>query len=103
MEKIDITPNEIDNYTRKLIPKLARYPRGRWVPISDIAHNVGRFIQICQQLADTGAFDDEDGDLMIDIFQDSLVRLNPMYWTKKQLQNKSPYDSKVQRKKQSLI
>lgn len=103
MEKIDITPEEVETYTRKLIPKLARYAPGRWVQIADIAHNVGRFIQICQQLANDGAFDDKDGYLMIDIYQDKLVRLNPMYWTKKQLQKTSPYDRKAQRQKQSPI
>lgn len=101
MENDEITPKELKIYTQKLIPKLARYPPGCWVKISDIAHNVERFIHVCQQLANTGAFDDPDGDLMIDIFQNSLVRLNPMYWIKKQ--KCSPYDRKVQRKKQSPI
>ncbi len=100
MEQIDITPEELETYTRKLIPKLARYPPGRWVRISDIAHNVERFIQICQHLANTGAFDDEDGILQIDISQDSLVRLSPYVWDKKRLQKRSPYDRKNKHQKQ---
>ena len=100
MEQIDITPEELETYTRQLIPKLARYPPCRWVRISDIAHNVERFIHICQQLANTGAFDDEDGILQIDISQDSLVRLSPYVWDKKRLQKRSPYDRKNKHQKQ---
>lgn len=100
MKISDITHEELETYTRKLIPKLARYPPGHWVQISEIAHNVERFIQICQHLANIGAFDDEEGMLQIDISQDSLVRLNPYAWEKKLFQKTSPYDRKNKHKKQ---
>ena len=101
MENLDITPEEIETYSRKLIPKLARYPPWHWVRIADIAHNVERFIGICQYLADRGAFDDEDGEMQIDIYKDTFVRLNPLYWDKKRLHKHNPYDRKTQHQKQN--
>lgn len=75
----EITPDELKNYTTKLVPRLLRVPLYRWTRIDTIAKEVGRFIDICQCLAEHGYFDDPDGWLILEIYYDSLVRLDPMY------------------------
>ena len=45
--------------------------------------------------------DDEDGEMQIDIYKDTFVRLNPMYWEKKRLHKHNPYDRKTQHQKQN--
>lgn len=75
----EITPEELQIYTRSLVPWLLRIPPYRWTRIDTIAKEVGRFIDICQCLADHGFFNDPDGWLILEIYKDSLVRLDPMY------------------------
>jgi hypothetical protein len=78
----DITPDERHNYTTLLVPQLAREEPGRWVRIDTIAKDVARFIAICQLLTDDGQFDLPGyGFPVIEIFKDSLVRLDPGYIT----------------------
>lgn len=75
----EITHEELKTYTTKLIPRLLRATPYRWTRIDSIAKDVDRFIDICQCLADHGFFDDPDGWLILEIYKDSLVRLDPMY------------------------
>lgn len=75
----EITPEELETYTTKLVPRLLSVTPYRWTRIDAIAKDVYRFIDICQCLADHGYFDDPDGWLILEIFRDSLVRLDPMY------------------------
>lgn len=75
----EITPEEHEIYTMRLVPRLLRVAPYRWIRIDTIAKDVGRFIDICQCLADYGYFCDLDGWLILDIYKDSLVRLEPLY------------------------
>ncbi|WP_418413690.1 hypothetical protein [Alistipes sp.] len=75
----EITPKELEIYTTKLVPRLLRLPPYHWTRIDSIAKNVGRFIDICQCLADHGFFNDPAGWLILDIYKDTFVRLNPKY------------------------
>ncbi len=75
----DITQEERQLYTTQLVPRLLRQPPRKWTRIDSIAKDVDRFIDICQCLADRGHFCDADGRLILDIYKDSLVRLDPMY------------------------
>ncbi len=79
MEFEEITAEEIETYTTKLVPHLMRYPPRQWVQIDVIAKDVGRFIAICQHLANRGYFQDDNGDLILEIKEDTFVRLDPMY------------------------
>ena len=79
MEKIQITPEEFETYSKKLIPCLMRHPPDQWVRIDTIANNVDRFIDICQDLCNRGCFEDEDGFLILEIKENTFVRLDPMY------------------------
>ncbi|MEG2063511.1 MAG: hypothetical protein RRY23_00070 [Alistipes sp.] len=75
----EITTEELEIYTTKLVPRLLRVAPYRWTHIDTIAKDVDRFIGICQCLVDCGYFKDIDGWLILDIYKDSLVRLDPMY------------------------
>lgn len=75
----NISPEEFKIYTTRLIPRLSRIPPYHWTRIDTIAKDVDRFIGICQCLADFGYFSDTDGRLILEIYKDKLVRLNPMY------------------------
>lgn len=75
----EITPEELEIYTTRLVPRLLRVAPYRWTRIDVIAKEVGRFIDICQCLSDHGFFNDPDGWLILEIYKDSLVRLDPMY------------------------
>lgn len=75
----EITPAEIELYTTKLVPILLRVSPYKWMRIDDIAKDVGRFIDICQHLADRGYFQDEDGYVIIEVKEDTFVRLDPTY------------------------
>lgn len=75
----EITPEELKTYTTQLVPRLLRVPPYRWTRIDTIAKGVERFIDICQYLVSQGYFNDSCGWLILDIYKDSLVRLNPMY------------------------
>lgn len=78
-EIIEISPEEFENYTRKLIPSLMRFPPGQWIQINTIAKDVARFIDVCQYLYNRGYFEDDDGFLILEIKDDAFVRLDPMY------------------------
>jgi hypothetical protein len=76
----DITDDELQNYLVELVPRLLREPPTRWVRIDTIAKDVARFINICQCLADHGCFrQPDDPRCVIEIKEDSLVRLDPCY------------------------
>jgi hypothetical protein len=76
----EITPEERHNYTTELVPRLAREEPGQWVRIDTIAKDVARFIAICQLLADDRQFDLPGYDYpVIEVYKDSLVRLDPDY------------------------
>lgn len=79
MEFEEITAEEIETYTTKLVPCLMRYPPRQCVQIDVIAKDVDRFIAICQHLANRGCFQDHNGDLILEIKEDTFVRLDPMY------------------------
>ena len=79
MEIKEITPEELETYTTKLVPRLMRIPPRQWIRIDTIAKDVGRFLDICQCLVDHGYFNDSDGWLILEVYKNSLVRLNPMY------------------------
>lgn len=79
IEYEDITPEEIQAYTTKLVPRLLRVPPYRWTRIEDIAKDVNRFIDICQCLVDRGYFLDDKGFVVITVKEDKFVRLDPMY------------------------
>ncbi len=74
-----IPPAALEIYTTKLLARLLRLPPYHWTRIDSIAKNVGRFIDICQCLADHGFFNDRAGWLILDIYKDTFVRLNPKY------------------------
>lgn len=75
----EITQAEFDTYTMKLVPSLLRVPPYKWTRIDDIAKDVGRFIDICQHLANRGYFQDEKGFVILEVKEDEFVRLDPMY------------------------
>ena len=79
IEYEEITPEEIQTYTTKLVPRLLRVPPYQWTAIDDIAKDVGRFIEICQHLVDRGYFQDDKGFVIITVKEDKFVRLDPMY------------------------
>lgn len=54
IEYEEITPEEIQTYTTKLVPRLLRVPPYQWTRIDDIAKDVIRFVDICQHLANRG-------------------------------------------------
>lgn len=79
IKREEITDKEFKDYTTRLIPRLRPLPSGKWVRIDVLTDNVPRFIDICQYLANTGYFSDDNGWLILEVYQDSLIRLNPMY------------------------
>ena len=79
IEYEEITPEEIQTYTTKLVPRLLRVPPYQWTRIDDIAKDVIRFVDICQHLAHRGYFQDGDGYTVIEIKENKFVRLDPMY------------------------
>ena len=79
IEYEEITPEEIQTYTTKLVPRLLRVPPYQWTRIDDIAKDVIRFVDICQHLANRGYFQDGDGFVFITVKEDKFVRLDPMY------------------------
>lgn len=79
IEYEEITPEEIQTYTTKLVPRLLCVPPYQWTRIDDIAKDVGRFIEICQHLVDRGYFQDDKGFVIITVKEDKFVRLDPMY------------------------
>ena len=79
IEYEEITPEEIQIYTTKLVPRLLRVPPYQWTRIDDIAKDVGRFIDICQYLVDRGYFQDDEGLVILTVKEDKFVRLDPMY------------------------
>ena len=82
MKREEITDKEFSDYTTRLIPKLRQQPRHKWTQIGTLTDNVPRFIEICQYLANEGHFDDESGYLIIEVWQDSLIRLDATYLMK---------------------
>ncbi len=76
---MEITQEEFDIYTTRLIPSLSRISPRKWMLIDDIAKDVTRFIAICQHLANCGYFHDENGFLILEVKEDKFVRLDPMY------------------------
>ncbi len=78
-ENMKISSEEFDIYIKELVPRLMRFPPGQWIRIDTLAKDVNRFIAICQNLYDRGYFEDDDGFLVLEIKEDTFVRLDPMY------------------------
>lgn len=73
----NILPNEIVNYSNKLIPNLLKYRPFEWVAITIIADDVDRFISIVECLAAYGTFNNYLGWGIIEIKEDKFVRVDP--------------------------
>lgn len=68
-----------ERYLREFIPKLLKYQPRQWVPIDQLANDVGDFIETVLKLCAEGHFTDAEGYCIIDIKEDAFVRLDPEY------------------------
>lgn len=76
----EITAEELQTYTTKLVPRLMRLQPWEWIRIDEIAKDVDRFIDIVECLYNHGYFVDEQNFLIIELSKDNnRVRLDPMY------------------------
>lgn len=79
----DLSDEEFLRYLRLLVAQLSRLPPYRWQQIAAIAGNPEEFIEIVQSMCNDRLFDwiDDFGNrcCFIDIKDDSLIRLDPMY------------------------
>ena len=71
MDFYDIPEDELNDYFRRLVPKLLRQQPLKWIPISSIANDVCRFCEIVQLMANHGLFNDNRGCCMVEISKDS--------------------------------
>lgn len=76
----EITNEEFQTYTTKLVPRLMQLQPWEWIRIDAIAKDVERFIDIVECLYNHGYFVDEQNFLIIELSKDhDRVRLDPMY------------------------
>lgn len=79
----DLSDEEFLRYLRLLVAQLSRLPPYRWQQIAAITGNPEEFIEIVQSMCNDGLFDWIDDFrnrcCFIDIKDDSLIRLDPMY------------------------
>ena len=78
MNLTDIQNEEIRRYNDTLIPRLKKYKPYQWVEISSIANDTSRFIEIVTLLHHLKIFDNYMGWSLIEIKENSLIRIDPM-------------------------
>lgn len=96
MELKKITEKELLPYLTELVSLLRTKDPYTWIKISDIANDVDRFIGIVEMLAKERIFSEEDCYCIIEIKEDSLVRLDPEFIIN---QNKRIYGNSIKTKK----
>lgn len=78
IDLMDITDAELERYVNKLIPRLMKKKPAEWTPISRIAHDPKRFLDVVECLASYCYFDNTEGYCMIDLNSDEMcIRIDP--------------------------